>query len=54
MRYLVKSKNGIMIDTRLEANEAQEIIKIINNCSTALNLLGNYDHDRIIKNTGTL
>ena len=42
------------IDTRLEENEAQEIIKVINNYSTALNLLDNYDHDRVIKNTGTL
>ena len=42
------------IDTRLEENEAQEIIKVINNYSTALNLLDNYDYDRVIKNTGTL
>lgn len=39
------------IDTRLEENESQEII---NNYSTTLNLLDNYDHDRVIKNTGTL
>ena len=32
------------IDTELKGNEAQEIIKVINNYSNALNLLDDYDH----------
>ena len=41
------------IDTELKDNEAQEIIKIINNYSNALNLLDDYDHKRITKPSGT-
>ena len=41
------------IDTELEGNEAQEIIKVINNYSNALNLLDNYDHKKITKPKGT-
>ncbi len=41
------------IDTELKANEAQEIIKVINNYSNALNLLDDYDHKRITKPSGT-
>ncbi len=41
------------IDTELKGNEAQEIIKVINNYSNALDLLDDYDHKRIIKPSGT-
>lgn len=41
------------IDTQLSGDEAQEIIKIINNYSTALDLLDDYDHKRISKPDGT-
>lgn len=41
------------IDTELKGNEAQEIIKVINNYSNALDLLDDYDHKRIIKPNGT-
>lgn len=41
------------IDTKLKENEAQEIIKVINNYSNALDLLDDYDHKRIIKPNGT-
>ena len=42
------------IDTELKGNEAQEIIKVINNYSNALNLLDDYDHKRIVKPSGTI
>ncbi len=41
------------IDTELKGTEAQEIIKVINNYSNALNLLDDYDHKKIIKPKGT-
>jgi len=41
------------IDTELKGTEAQEIIKVINNYSNALNLLDDYDHKRITKPNGT-
>ena len=41
------------IDTKLKGTEAQEIIKVINNYSNALNLLDDYDHKRITKPNGT-
>ena len=41
------------IDTELKGGEAQEIIRVINNYSNALNLLDDYDHKRIIKPSGT-
>ena len=41
------------IDTELKRTEAQEIIKVINNYSNALNLLDDYDHKRITKPSGT-
>jgi len=41
------------IDTELKGTEAQEIIKVINNYSNALNLLDDYDHKRICKPSGT-
>ncbi len=41
------------IDEKLSGDEAQEIIKVINNYSNALNLLDDYDHERITKPSGT-
>ena len=41
------------IDQELKGNEAQEIIKVINNYSNGLNLLDEYDHRTVIKPTGT-
>ncbi len=41
------------IDTELKGTEAQEIIKVINNYSNALNLLDDYDHKQITKPNGT-
>jgi len=41
------------IDTELKGREAQDIIKVINNYSNALNLLDDYDHKRISKPDGT-
>lgn len=41
------------IDHKLEGDEAQGIIKVINNYSNALNLLDNYDHRNISKPKGT-
>ena len=42
------------IDEKLNGGEAQEIIKVINNYSNALNLLDDYDHKRISKPNGTI
>ena len=42
------------IDIELKGSEAQEIIKVINNYSNALNLLDDYDHKRITKPNGTI
>ena len=42
------------IDTKLKGSEAQEIIKVINNYKDALNLLDDYDHNRISKPRGTI
>ena len=42
------------IDEKLNGSEAQEIIKVINNYSNALNLLDDYDHKRITKPSGTI
>lgn len=41
------------IDNKLEGTEAQDIIKVINNYSNALNLLDNYDYKDIKKPDGT-
>ena len=41
------------IDTELKGSEAQNIIKVINNYSNALNLLDDYDHKRVNKPQGT-
>lgn len=40
------------INIQLDNNEAQEIIKVINNYSNAYNLLDDYDHRRIIRPKG--
>lgn len=57
LEYLKKTVKLIdiagRIDTKLKGNEAQEIIKVINNYSNALDLLDDYDHKRIIKPNGT-
>ena len=37
------------IDQKLNGNEAQKIIKVINNYSNALNLLDDYDHGKVVK-----
>ena len=42
------------IDTKLKGTEAQEIIKVINNYSNALNLLDDYDYKRLSKPKGTI
>ena len=41
------------IDQKLNGNEAQKIIKVINNYSNALNLLDDYDHGKVVKPKGT-
>ena len=57
LEYLEKTVKLIdiagRIDTQLKGNEAQEIIKVINNYSNALDLLDDYDHKRITKPNGT-
>ena len=42
------------IEQKLNGEEAQEIIRIINNYSNALNLLDDYDHKKISKPKGTI
>ena len=42
------------IDKTLSGDEAQGIIKVINNYSKALTILDDYDHKRIFKSKGTL
>lgn len=41
------------IDQKLNGDEAQEIIRVINNYSNALNLLDDYDHRTVAKPKGT-
>ena len=57
LEYLEKTIKLIDIagrmDVELKGSEAWEIIKVINNYSSALNLLDDYDHKRITKPTGT-
>ncbi len=57
LEYLEKTVKLIdiagRIDTELKGTEAQEIIKVINNYSNALNLLDDYDHKKITKPKGT-
>ena len=58
LEYLEKTVKLIdiagRIDINLKGNEAQKIIKVINNYSNALNLLDDYDHKRIMKPNGTI
>lgn len=42
------------IEEELKGNEAQEIIKVIKSYSNALNLLDDYDHQRVSKPKGTI
>ena len=57
LEYLEKTIKLIDIagrmDTELKGTDAQEIIKVINNYSNALNLLDDYDHRKITKPSGT-
>ncbi len=57
LEYLEKTVKLIniagRIDHKLDGDEASEIIKVINNYSTALDLLDNYDHKTVIKPLGT-
>lgn len=57
LEYLEKTVKLIdiagRIDHELKDNEAQGIIKVINEYSNALNLLDDYDHKTVIKPTGT-
>ena len=41
------------IDVKLNGDEAQEIIRVINNYSNALHLLDDYDHKTLVKPKGT-
>ena len=56
LEYLEKTVKLIdiagRIDNELKNNDAREIIKVINNYSSALNLLDDYDHKRISKPNG--
>ena len=56
LEYLEKTVKLIdiagRIDSDINADEAKEIIKVINNYSNALNLLDDYDYKRIIKPNG--
>lgn len=58
LNYLEKTIKLIDIanrmDTELKGNEAREIIKVINNYSSALNLLDDYDHKKIVKPEGVI
>ncbi len=57
LEYLEKTVKLIdiagRIDHKLNGDEAQEIIKVINNYSNALNLLDDYDHKKVIKPNGS-
>lgn len=57
LEYLEKTIKLIDIagrmDAELKGSEAWEIIKVINNYSSALSLLDDYDHKRITKPKGT-
>ena len=58
LEYLEKTVKLIdiagRIDHKLEGDEAQNIIKVINNYSSALNLLDDYDHRKLIKPKGNI
>ncbi len=57
LEYLEKTVKLIdiasRIDEELKNNEAQEIIRVINKYSTALDLLDDYDHKKVSKPKGT-
>ena len=57
LEYLEKTVKLIniagRIDHKLDNDEAQEIIKVINNYSNALNLLDDYDHKTLSKPNGS-
>ena len=57
LEYLEKTVKLIdianRIDEELKGNEAQEILRIINSYSQALDLLDDYDHRKVIKPNGT-
>ena len=57
LEYLEKTVKLIdiagRIDTELNGSEAKEIIKVINNYSSALDLLDDYDHRTVLKPKGT-
>ena len=57
LKYLEKTIKLIdiagRIDQKLNGDEAQEIIRVINNYSNALNLLDDYDHKTVSKPKGT-
>ena len=57
LEYLEKTVKLIniagRIDHALEANDVQEIIKVISNYSSALNLLDDYDHKTLERPKGT-
>ncbi len=52
LENLEKTVKLIDIASRTHSNETQEMIKVINNYSHALNLLDDYDHKRITKPNG--
>ena len=58
LEYLEKTVKLIdiagRIDHELKGDEAQEIIKVINNYSSALNLLDDYDHRTVSKPKGNI
>ena len=58
LEYLEKTVKLIdiagRIDHKLEGDEAKEIIKVINNYSSALNLLDDYDHRTVTKPKGNI
>ena len=58
LEYLEKTVKLIdiasRIDVKLNNNEAQDIIRVINNYSNALNLLDDYDHKVIDKPKGSI
>ncbi|MBR7042348.1 MAG: virulence RhuM family protein [Bacilli bacterium] len=57
LEYLEKTVKLIdianRVDEELSGNEAREIIKVINNYSSALDLLDDYDHKKVNKPNGT-
>lgn len=53
LEYLEKTIQLIDIASRIDT-EAQDIIKVINHYSNALNLLDDYDHKKIMKPNGTI